>query len=55
MESPARSQDLVSVSLSNEDLAVLDAALSTVEEKLAGLLELSVEQRRNLNEMGDKS
>jgi hypothetical protein len=49
------SQNLVSVSLSNEDLAALDAALSTVEQKLAGLLELSVEQRRTLNKMGDKS
>lgn len=48
-------QNLVSVSLSNEDLAALDAALTTVEEKLAGLIELSVEQRRNLSKMGDKS
>jgi len=48
-------QNLVSVSLSSEDLAALDAALSTVDEQLAGLIELSVEQRRNLNKMGDKS
>ena len=49
------SQNLVSLALSNDDLAALDAALATVEEKLAGLIELSVEQRRNLSKMGDKS
>ena len=49
------SQNLISIALSNEDLAALDAALTTVEEKLAGLIELSVEQRRNLSKMGDKS
>ncbi len=49
------SQNLIAIALSNEDLAALDAALTTVEEKLAGLIELSVEQRRNLSKMGDKS
>jgi len=49
------SQNLVSLTLSNDDLAALDAALRTVKEKLAGLLELSIEQRRSLSKMGDKS
>ena len=48
-------QNLVSLALSNDDLVALDAALTTIEEKLTGLIELSVEQRRNLSKMGDKS
>lgn len=48
-------QNLVSLALSNDDIAALDAALTTIEEKLAGLIELSVEQRHNLSKMGDKS
>ena len=49
------SQNLISLQLSTADLAALDGALRTVEDKLTGLIDLSIEQRRFLNKMGDKS
>lgn len=49
------SQNLISLQLSTADLAALDGALKTVEDKLTGLIDLSIEQRRFLNKMGDKS
>ena len=37
------------------DLNTITSALDTLEEKLAGLVELSVDERRGLTKMGDKS
>ncbi|MCM8593961.1 hypothetical protein [Accumulibacter sp.] len=48
-------QNLVSLQLSSQDIAAVDAALAVIEEKLAGLIELSVDQRRSLSKMGDRS
>ncbi len=49
------SQDIVSLSFTAEDLAVIDAAIATLEAKFAPLVELSVEDRRTLAKMGEKS
>ncbi|MCH8181476.1 MAG: hypothetical protein IIA02_17115 [Proteobacteria bacterium] len=49
------SQNLISLDLSEADLADIDAALSTLETRLAGLIDLDAEQRRSLPKMGDKS
>lgn len=49
------SQNLISFQPSPADLTAVDAALKTLEEKLAGLIDLSVEQRSTLMKMGDKS
>lgn len=48
-------QNLVSLHLTEEDLVAVDAALRTLEEKLAVLVELSVDERRALTKMGEKS
>ncbi len=48
-------QNLISLTFSAEDLAVIHAAVGTLEEKLASLIELSVDERRRLNKMGDKT
>lgn len=49
------SQNLVALNFSPEDLAAIAAAIATLQEKLGGLIELSVDQRRSLTTMGDKS
>ncbi|MCT7308240.1 MULTISPECIES: hypothetical protein [Ralstonia] len=49
------SQNLISLQLSTTDLAAVDSALKTIEDKLTGLIDLSIKQRRFLNKMGDKS
>lgn len=49
------SQNLISLSVSAEQLAAISATLDTLETQLAGLIELSVEDRRKLVKMGDKS
>ena len=49
------SQNLVSLSISPEKLAAIAAHLAGLEQELAGLIELSVEERRTLTKMGDKS
>jgi hypothetical protein len=49
------SQNLVALNISPDDLAAIAAAITTLQEKLGGLIELSVEQRRSLTKMGDKS
>lgn len=49
------SQNLISFQPSPADLTAVDAALKTLEEKLAGLIDLSIEQRSTLMKMGDKS
>ena len=48
-------QNLISLSFTAEDVTAIDAAVSTLEEKLTRLIELSVDERRGLNKMGDKS
>lgn len=48
-------QNLVSLNLPQADLADIDAALTTLETRLAGLIELSIEDRRTINKMGAKS
>ena len=48
-------QNLVSLKLSAVDLTAIDGALTTLEQKLAGLLGLTPEQRQRLNKMGDGS
>jgi hypothetical protein len=49
------SQNLVSLNFPQADIDAIDAALATLEEKLAHLIELSVADRRSLVKMGDKS
>jgi len=49
------SQNLISLNLTDADYAEIDAALSTLETKLADLLSLPGEMRRGLTKMGDKS
>lgn len=49
------SQNLISLQLSAADLTAVDAALKTLEEKFAGLIDLSIEQRSTITKMGDKS
>jgi len=49
-------QDLISLGISDADWTAIDAALTTLEDKLgAKLLDLTVEQRSRLTKMGDKS
>jgi len=49
------SQNLISLNLTDADYAEIDAALSTLETKLASLMDLRIEERRSLTKMGDKS
>ena len=49
-------QDLIALDISDADWTAIDAALTTLEDKLgAKLLDLTVEQRSRLTKMGDKS
>jgi len=48
-------QNLISLNVSDADYAEVDAALDTIETKLAGLINLPNDLRRGLNKMGDKS
>ncbi len=48
-------QNLISLNISAADLTEIDAALTTLETKLAPLIGLTPEQRRELVKMGDKS
>lgn len=49
-------QDLASLGISEADWTVIDAALTTLEDKLGSkLLDLTTEQRSRLTKMGDKS
>src|SRR5690606_12532156 len=48
-------QNLISLNLSAQDTADLDAALDTLRRVFAPLIALKPEQRRELNKMGDKS
>lgn len=49
------SQNLIQLSLSAEDYSAIDGALTLLETKLAGLIDLSVDERRGLVRMGEKS
>lgn len=48
-------KNLMSLALSADDLDAVDAALTTLEARLAGLIALRVDERRELAKMGDKS
>ena len=48
-------ENRISTSLSPADREAVMAAVSTIREKLPFLLDLSVEERRSLPKMGDKS
>lgn len=49
-------QDLIALDISDADWTAIDAALTTLEDKLgAKLLDLTMEQRSRLTKMGDKS
>ena len=50
------SQNLIDLDISDADWTAIDAALATLETKLgAKLLDLTTEQRKSLNKMGEKS
>ncbi len=49
------SQNLIALNLTADDIAAIDAALATLETRLAALVELSPDERRSLAKMGDKS
>ena len=49
------SQNLVSLNFSADDLAAIDAAIGTLEQKLGSLIELSIDERRTLTKMGERS
>ena len=49
------SQNLVSLELSNEQLAQAEQAVTALEQALAGLVSLSIGERRRLPKMGQKS
>ena len=49
------SQNLISFAPSTADLAAIDGALKTLEDKFISLIDLSTEQRGALVKMGDKS
>jgi len=49
------SQNLISFQLTTTDLTAIDGALKTLEDRLTSLIDLTIEQRRFLTKMGDKS
>lgn len=49
------SQNLLSLTLSDEQLAAIDGALAALENATAGLIALDNATRRQINKMGDKS
>jgi len=51
----AVSQNLISLTLTDEQLAAVDQALSALETAFAGLIALDGEERKGLNRMGAKS
>ena len=48
-------RNLISYQLTSADLAAVDGALKTLEDRLASLIDLTPVQRRTLVKMGDKS
>lgn len=49
------SQNLVSLSFTEAQLAAIDQALADLETHFAGLIALTVDQRRSIRRMGEKS
>lgn len=49
------SQHLVSMTVSNDDVTAVDAALTVLETRLPGMVDLTVAQRRSASKMGPKS
>lgn len=49
------SQNRISLHLSNDDQAIIEGAIGTLEQHLAGLIGLTPDERRELTKMGDKS
>ena len=49
------SQNLISVSLTDADYAEIDGALTVLENQFGKLINLSINERRGLSKMGDKS
>lgn len=48
-------QNLVSLNLTNDQLAAVDAALTALETNLSSMVALTADQRRSVPRMGDKS
>lgn len=48
-------QNLVSLNISPADLTAMDGAITTLEQKFAGLVDLTPDQRKKLSKMGDAS
>lgn len=48
-------QNLISLTLTDADYAEVDNALTLIETKLAGLIDLDADERRSLSKMGEKS
>lgn len=55
MKDREMSQNLLQLQLNAEDYAAIDGALNTLEQRLSGLIDLSVDERRGLVRMGEKS
>ena len=49
------SQNLITLTLTDEQLTAADQALATLEETFAGLIALDGDERKGLNRMGGKS
>jgi hypothetical protein len=55
MEKVEMSQNLLSIALSDEDIAAINMALGDIESRLIQLVALDNDARRGLTKMGDKS
>ncbi len=49
------SQNLITLTVTPEELTAIDAVISDLESKLHGLVDLSIPQRRSARKMGKKS
>lgn len=49
------SQNLISLTFTDNDLSEIDAALTTLENHFVGFANLSADERRNIIKMGDKT
>lgn len=49
------SQNLLSLQFTDQQLAAIDAALTSLESALSGLIALTPDQRRAMTKMGPKS
>ena len=49
------SQNIISLSVSSDQLVAIDATLATLEQQLAGMVALTGAQRRSISKMGPKS